>query len=589
MRADDLPRGEIIDSPHIMRNAIMRVCLLLFCLIPASLAAQEQQVSIHSTSTEEEFSVPTDLQSEIRSAGDKVQISSLIASWLRSDGYLDASADSVQTTDDTIDIFVTTHQRYTLGELTVSFREQINLPGIDIFDPFRFTGRVFTENLIDEISESILSGYEQIGYYLAELRVESVDKNSGDASVQLDVKVFVGDRVRIQGVRFSGVERNSADYLRRVSGITTGEIFTPGLLTRGRQNLVNSGLFNDVSEGELVFVDDVPFALYELTEQQLNFFDGLIGYQPDPSGSASIVGYGDILLRNTIANGNLIDLRYEQLQPLVSKLNLSVEQQFLGGLPIHAGAGLHFTQQDSSYLVRNFSLNAGYRLFPGFQMNVNARAERSSVTNAGQPSNAIDSRANFYGVGFQLRNVNSYRVPTRGFESRVLLERGRRFINDERFQEETGRSFSQTILRSMVRGFIPIGGRKILAPMIHAMFLESPHYLITDLFRFGGAESLRGFREDQFRGSSVIWGELEGRYMLEQHSYLFLFGAYGLYERPRLLNEETESLALNESLMSLGFGLAFETQLGIIKFSYAVSPNENLSNGNVHVGISAGL
>lgn len=129
----------------------------------------------------------------------------------------------------------------------------------------------------------------------------------------------------------------------------------------------------------------------------------------------------------------------------------------------------------------------------------------------------------------------------------------------------------------------------MLAPMVQAMFLESPDFLITDLFRFGGAESLRGFREDQFRGSSVIWGELEGRYMLEKNSYLFLFGAYGLYERPRLINEESDALAVKESLTSLGFGLAFQSPLGIIKFSYAVSPNENLSNGNVHVGIKTGL
>ena len=582
-------RGESLDLPHNMRDANLRVCLFFFWLIPASLAAQERQITIYSTLTEEEFALTSDLQPDIRSAGDETQISSLISSWLRSDGYLDAAVDSVNITDSAIDIYVNPRQRYTLGELTISFGAQVKLPGGHMYDHERFTGRNFTETLINSISESMLSGYEQLGYYLAEFRVESITKNSGDATVRLVVKVILGDRVRLQGVRFSGDDRNSADYIRRVAGIAGGEILTPGLLSRGRQNLVNSGLFNDVSDGKLVFVDDAPFALYEVTEQQLNFFDGLIGYQPDPSGSASVAGYGDILLRNTVANGNVIDLRYEQLQPLVSKLNISIEQQFLGGLPVHVGAGLHFTQQDSSYLVRDFTLNAGYRLFSGFQINAHVRAERSSVTNAGQPSDAIDSRANFYGVGFRIRNVNSYRVPTRGYESSIRLERGRRFINDERFQEETGRSFSQTILRSMVRGYIPLGGRKVLAPMVHTLFLESPHYLITDLFRFGGAESLRGFREDQFRGSSVIWGELEGRYMLEQHSYLFLFGALGLYERPRLLNEDRASLALKESLASLGFGLAFETQLGIIKFSYAVSPNANLSNGNVHVGISTGL
>lgn len=572
-----------------MRELTLRLCLFICWLIPASLAAQDRQVRIYSTSTGQEMPLPSALQQKAKAAGDKTQLTGIVESWLRGDGYLDAFVDSFQTRDNEIYIYVNPRKRYTLGELSISFDGQENLPGGFISAPTRFIGQPFTQTLVSTVSESILSDYEQLGYYLAEFRVESIAKNNGNATVLLNAQLVLDDKIQVRGVRFKGVSRNSENYLRRVAGITPGETLTPALLSKGRQNLVNSGLFEDVSDGELLFVDDSPFVLYEVAEQQLNFFDGLIGYQPDPSGSASIAGYGDILLRNTVSSGNVIDLRYEQLQPLVSKLNLLVEQQFLGGLPIHAGAGLHFTQQDSSYLVRDFSLYAGYRLFHGLDITAHARAERSSVTDGGEPLDAIDTRANFYGVGFQLRNVNSYRVPTRGFESNILLERGRRFINDERFQEETGRSFSQTILQSMVRGYIPLGGRKVLVPMIHAMILESPHYLITDLFRFGGVESLRGFREDQFRGSSVIWGELEGRYMLEQHSYLFLFGAYGLYERPRLLNEADASLALKESLTSLGFGLAFETQLGIIKFSYAVSPNVNLSNGNVHVGISTGL
>jgi len=572
-----------------MREATLRLCLLIFWLFPASLAAQERQIHIYSTSSEQEMPFSSALKQKVQSADNKTQLSGIIESWLKSEGYLDAAVDSFQTKDSEIHIYADTRKRYTLGELSISLDGQDNLSGGLISGKARFTGQIFTENLTSTISESILSDYEQLGYYLAELRVESIVKNSENATVFLDVQLNLGDKVQLLGVRFGGIVRNSADYLRRVAGIAPGETLTPALLSQGRQNLVNSSLFDDVSDGELIFVDDSPFVLYEVAEQQLNFFDGLIGYQPDPSGSASVAGYGDILLRNTVANGNVIDLRYEQLQPLVSKLNLSAEQQFLGGLPVHVGGGLHFTQQDSSYLVRDFTLSAGYRLFPGFQIAAHVRAERSSVTDAGEPSDAIDSRANFYGVGFQLRNVNRFRVPTRGFESSIIVERGRRFINDERYQAETGRSFTQTILRSVVRGYIPLGGRKVLAPMVQAMFLESPHYLITDLFRFGGAESLRGFREDQFRGSSVIWGELEGRFMLDQNSYLFMFGAYGLYERPRLLNEETASPALKESLTSLGFGLAFETQLGIIKFSYAVSPNENLSNGNVHVGISAGL
>lgn len=573
-----------------MYDALKLFLIPLCLLLPVSLLAQTQEVHVYSVQTDREFKLPAGVENTIQSAGDSQAYASEAKQWLVRQAYLDTAVDSISSTTESITIFVREGCRYNLGELSIRNTQRDDTPDwIVQANGSKFIGRVFTESLIRDISDDRLSDYESQGYYLAEFRISSITKNSDDCSVELHANVLPGDKVRVDGVRFTGVRRNSADYLRRVSGIAGGELLMPSLMERGRQNLVNSGLFEDVSGGELIFVDGVPYLLYDVREQQLNFFDGLIGYQPDPTGSATIAGYGDILLRNSIADGNVLDLRYEQLQPLVSRLNLSVEQHYLGGLPLQIGAALNFTQQDSSYLVRDFTLKGGYRIFSGFEITGTLRAERSSVAEPDASTVAIDSRANFYGVGFHLRKTNRYRVPTRGYESRIMLERGRRFINDERIQSEAGRSFSQTILRSMVRGYIPLGSRQVLAPQVNAMFLESPHFIITDLFRFGGAESLRGFREDQFRGSSVIWGELEGRYMLERNSYIFLFGAYGFYERPQLINEESDASAIKETLTSLGFGLAFQSPLGIIKFSYAVSPNEDLANGNVHVGIRTGL
>lgn len=573
-----------------MHEALKFLLFFLCLFLPAALLAQNREVHVYSTQTNWEFNLSEERLQASRLSRDSLQLVTAAERWLVSQAYLDATVDSVSFTSDAIGIFIKEGCKYTLDSLSLKDAQQneFSEKAVDV-DESRYIGRAFTETLIHEISDKNLSEYEAFGYYLAEFRISSIAKDSSACMVELHANVVPGNKINVDGVRFNGVQRNSADYLRRVAGISGGDLLKPALIDRGRQNLVNSGLFEDVSDGELIFVDKTPFLLYEVTEQQLNFFDGLIGYQPDPAGSATIAGYGDILLRNSIADGSIFDLRYEQLQPLVSKLNITAEQHYLGGLPLHFGAGLNFTQQDSSYLVRDFTLRGGYRVFPGFEITGTVRAERSSVAESGISTTAIDSRANFYGVGFHLRKTNRYRVPTKGFESRIFLERGRRFINDERFQSDAGRSFSQTILRSTFRGYIPVGSRQILAPKMSAMFLESPHYIITDLFRFGGAESIRGFREDQFRGRAVIWGELEGRYMLEQDSYIFLFGAYGYYERPQLLNEKSDALSTNDTLTSLGFGLAFQSPLGIIKFSYAVSPNEDLANGNIHVGIRTGL
>lgn len=514
----------------------------------------------------------------------------LLTRHLKSEGFLDAVVDSVSDTLETRRVYANPGCRYTLNNLKVNEIEGSR--GIDqpvLFNPDVYTGQTFSEQLINEISVRILSEYESAGYMLAEFRIDSVKKQPNECRVDLFATADPGEALSVAGVRFAGVERNHTEYLVQVSGIRIGERITPDLISRGRRNLVSSGLFSEVSDGELVFSGGEPVVLYTVEEEQLNFFDGLIGYVPDAGGKGNLAGYGDILLRNTVADGNLFQLRYEQLQPLVSKLDIRGEQNYPAGLPIRIQAGFHFTQQDSSYLVRNMELSGGYRIFPGGELTGGVRAERSSVSEIAGGVETIDSRANFYSIGLRVRATDRYQTPVRGIAGEVVLERGRRFLSDERFDDEVNGSFGQTIAEATVQGYIPISRRVILSPSVQAMHIESEHFLITDLFRFGGAESLRGFREDQFRASSVAWGELEARYLIERDSYLFLFGAYGVYERPKLLTDPTTQLQIADNLISAGFGLAFDSPLGLMKFSYAVSPNEDLANGKVHVGIKTGL
>ncbi|MGF1671376.1 MAG: hypothetical protein ACFCU6_13085, partial [Balneolaceae bacterium] len=146
-----------------------------------------------------------------------------------------------------------------------------------------------------------------------------------------------------------------------------------------------------------------------------------------------------------------------------------------------------------------------------------------------------------------------------------------------------------TILRTEGQAFFKLGRRQILTPRIETYFIDSPEFLISDLHRFGGAESLRGFREDQFRASGVVWGDLEFRHLLSPDSYLFGFGSFGRFRRPQLINETTRQFEITDSVQSFGFGIAFQTALGFLKVSYAISPDDEISNGKVHVGITAGL
>jgi hemolysin activation/secretion protein len=130
----------------------------------------------------------------------------------------------------------------------------------------------------------------------------------------------------------------------------------------------------------------------------------------------------------------------------------------------------------------------------------------------------------------------------------------------------------------------PITSRWILVPRINAQAVQSDVYFDDQLIRFGGALSMRGFREEQFRANRLVWTDIEGRFLLDRFSYVFLFGATGYFSAPDQQGipfSTIQSTVLN----SAGFGLSYRIPLGMLQFSYAVSTQSSLSNGMVHFGI----
>jgi len=559
-----------------------------FAALPVCSKAQLKAEILFSKSPEHEIEIPRFLELSVQEKS-RADATAEIISWFSENAWLDARIDSVVTGTTSEKWHVNSGCRY----LVESVQEIVHPDTLNFSDPLYETeieGQFFTKENVEEYISQKLKQFEERGYLLAGIEVTKVKIRESSCSVNLDIEITAGERYSLSGILFTGAERNNPLFLEKVARVSNGSAITPRLMERARQNLLNSDLLVSAEEADLVFQDEKAFLRFRVEEQQLNFFDGIIGFVPDEDGTAQIVGNADLRLRNMITDGTNLQIKFEQLRPLVTKLFIEGEQQFIAGLPLRASASLHFTQQDSAYLERNFRFETGFMILPGFELLGSIRAETSSVSNqVRREAVNLDSRATFLGFGFRLRNVDRLLVPTTGYQFRALLESGRRFITDDRLDETKEDNFSQTILTTEGRVYFKIGSRQVLTPGFEGYFIDSPSFIITDLHRFGGTESIRGFREDQFRASGVLWSDLEFRQLLSPDSYIFGFGSYGRFKRPQLINEDTDQFELTDSIQSFGFGVAFQTALGFLKVSYAISTEDQLSNGKVHVGISAGL
>jgi outer membrane protein assembly factor BamA len=104
---------------------------------------------------------------------------------------------------------------------------------------------------------------------------------------------------------------------------------------------------------------------------------------------------------------------------------------------------------------------------------------------------------------------------------------------------------------------------------------------IPDQYRLGGTRSLRGYREDQFRGSTIAWSNMEYRYILGPRSRAFVFCDVGYY------HAENSNGVSEDLKIGYGFGVRLETGLGIMGIDYGLAYGEKtgLMSGLLHVGL----
>lgn len=528
---------------------------------------------------------------EVEDPGDAVLM------YLGDRGFLNAVIDSVITNTAEVKtiFYVSSGCRYTVANVSHSVTGDAasgndmaaardNLPG-----QIR-GGEPFSADLVDLERRAISDYFVDSGYLLVTVSLKE-PVFPRECEVNLHFETDTGKQVRISGHVFPDIQRNNPEFLNRVASIPDSAVADRSTIKKVIRNLQQSGLFERVDEPGIMLVDDRFYLVHELKERRTNVLDLLLGYVPGPSGGGDIAGTGTLRIRNAVWDGSMLFLRFERLSPLVTRFMGEFQQRWMFGVPLSSGGAFRFIQQDSTYQLRNVRFEAGYAIGGGLEVFGAIRREASS-SNKGTavPVKVLDGTTLFGGLGVRADTRDDILVPTSGVEFNLELGEGIKRIDDDRAVLYTDRmNFRQRELSGYVRPYFMPFRRQVVAPSLNGFLKISPEFTESDLFRTGGANSLRGYREDQFLVSRLIWGDLEYRYLLDRTSYAFVFFAAGWYHRPGLVVEPDGGNSITSQIHSGGFGFSYRTPVGQLRFSYAISAEDTFSNGKVHFGLVADL
>lgn len=519
------------------------------------------------------------------------------------EGYYYAQLDSVvvDTTGatSTARLYVARGPRVIVGRLRIEGAEAVSPSTLRRLMDTR-EGALLDPRRLEADVQALLDRYEDAGHPLAQIQITETRVDSVSAPrLQITLQVDEGPSLWLEQIELPDDARTSPGLVARLANLQVGEPLTNYDPEAIREQLRESPFFASVDDPTLSVTPDGGATLrVPVEESSPGTFDLVLGYLPpsQTGGTGQLVGSGHLLLEHLFGGGRRLDLTLDRRPGQASIFDLSVSDPYIFGLPFRVEGAFRGEQRDSTYGKRRFGLDAGYAFGDALELTGSLSRE---VVEPGQAGTQLRSgrqriprsRTLFYGVGLRYESVDRRVNPRRGLRLDVEVEQGRKRRSFRRVTatQDTSRerqSLRQERLRGMGRVFVPLAGRQVLVLGGNGAVLRSRDYDRSDLFRFGGAASLRGYDEDRFLGNVTARGLVEYRFQLDRRSYAYAFGDLGYVARPEL----GETSSTEEWHPGYGLGMQLQTAIGRIRTTYALNPEVSSPvDGRIHFGLSVAL
>ena len=416
-----------------------------------------------------------------------------------------------------------------------------------------------------------LAQFANDGYPLVQWRATDIGFQNGHLKIKGSIDPESPIILDTMIVRTSG-ETHAETFIREIR-IPPGSLYRERDIQRARRQIQRFGFVEEVSKPSLFFTPANKYGLlWEIVEQKANTFNGIIGYVPaTTSRDGYFTGQLQFDFVNLFGTARELHIYWEKRDVITQEMALGYTEPWVGGWPIHVTAGFEQLVQDSTYIQRETSAELGYQV--NWRWNLFGRLGTNTVisTPSGRTLYGLRSYSRIdYSAGIQFSTLDNPRNPTAGiiFENSIARRTGIQGIDGP----------LQT-LDFRVQGVRTLIGPHVISVAAEANNILSPpdSLQISELYRFGGASSLRGYDESAFLGTTIGWINLEYRLVFEKNSRFLTFFDYGYWER------SSESGVQSNGNYSYGVGLRLQTAVGQLGVDYGIPGEADWQNGRIHV------
>ena len=514
---------------------------------------------------------------------------------LHEEGYLAATADSFSISGDTLILLVDRGEQYKWLEIKNSNVDEIALT-VAGFREKNFINRPLNYRKVASILNKTLVYYENHGYPFAQVKLDSMVQR--DNQTQAVLKVEKGNFFKIDSVTWKGTARISKKYLYNYIGIKPGDVYNEATIRQMENRLKELPFVTSYKPSDVFLLDETALVRLYLNDRKASNFSGMVGFLPNnaESGKLLLTGEANLKLKNSLGRGESIDAEWRRLQVSTQSLNVRVAWPFIFNLPLGVDGIFNLYKRDTTFLNVQRNLGVQYLMKGSDYLKAFIDNRSSSLLSTKGLQNLLvlpdyaDVRSNLYGLELSLTRLDYRYNPRKGIKLLARSGVGLRTIDKNPALDQD--LYNNLVLRSIqyngfvdFDGYIPLFRQSTINVGLNASFLSGENLFENELSRIGGNNLLRGFDEESIFASSYAVMNLEYRYLLEENSFLFLFGNAAWYE----------NVAVNRNVRDwpygFGAGTSFETRAGIFTISYALGSQfgnpVGFRNAKVHFGITS--
>jgi len=427
---------------------------------------------------------------------------------------------------------------------------------------------------IEAFMDTNMALLEQQGYAISTLQLVNYTKTGSSLSATLSLKI---EKLRtLDDIVLEGYDKFPEGIRRNILKQYRGKTFNKGNLQRVYNDFNNLRFVTQPRYPEILFKQDTTKIYVYVQKANANTFDGFVGFGNDDNSKVRFNGYVDLALNNVLNSGEKFNLYWKSDGNKQTTFNLSLELPYLFKSPIGAKGSLRIFKQDSIFQNTVTDLNLGYYFSYNSKLYL-GRQQTQSVDIQNTDSGTLSDYNNAFWT-------STYEYTGYVMDDFLFPQKTSLFIKGGVGSRDSNvGNASQYFAQLMVSHNLYLNKKNIINLKNHSYYLKSDNYIINELYRFGGINSIRGFNENILQANMYSALMAEYRYILSPNLYVHSITDYGYYQ--------DKTSGTENNLLSLGFGFGLLTSNGLFNIVYANGSTKDqsikLSNSIIHISFKA--